>query len=315
MELRELISALPQAAASPYALVAYVFLIASSTVLTWRVKRNKNLLQNLEKIPEEQRAEVLIKEMGSVQPSGISEEQWIKHKIHQYYLMAFLALIVCSTVVVVVAYTDSNRTSKARWDSPATLNELKNGLDREYVKSILGIAPISEDISEKLKIKESIIYDRYSNQDIELQLIYRKGKLTAYTVRKISSRIPGKKIWTGENEWTLGKSSFAEAGDQPMHTEENYMGGKSICRMEKHYYGNPGGFNNFTFSFNTELESNEESNERTGRSLIPDTVLVDQGVCEESLDPEASEEINDDKKECFEMMQWMACTYAEDFER
>ncbi|MEG0323252.1 MAG: hypothetical protein RR619_04585, partial [Raoultibacter sp.] len=77
MELQKLLGALPDAATSPYAFVAYVLLVIASAVIAWRVKRNKNLLNVLEKIPPEQRAKLIATEMGTPVPPGMTAEQWL----------------------------------------------------------------------------------------------------------------------------------------------------------------------------------------------------------------------------------------------
>src|SRR5215831_14456804 len=80
---RSLLSALPSAAASPYAFAAYALVVVAYVVTAWRVTRNKNLLENLEKLPSKERAKALEIEMGGVHlASGISPEQWVRPRIH-----------------------------------------------------------------------------------------------------------------------------------------------------------------------------------------------------------------------------------------
>lgn len=304
MELRDFISALPHAAASPYAFVAYVLLIAASIGIAWRVKRNKNLLDALEKIPSEQRAELLQHEMGTVLPNtGINAEQWLEHKIHQYYLLAFLSLIICGTVIFAIAYSNPKPPIKQKWNSSSALAELGTGISKEYARSILGKPPVSDDISERLRMPEKIIYERYSSNNAELQVLYMENKIVSYVIRLFDGAKLDKAIWTGSQEWLVGKSTFAEAGDDPQFSSNEFHWGKSICQVEQHYYGHPGDYNNFYYLLNT----HNQDGQTPERSRVPDTLMVSEDICSFENDKEA-------EKECTETLLGMACTHADDFE-
>jgi tetratricopeptide (TPR) repeat protein len=107
---RSLLSALPAAAASPYAFTAYALVVVAYVVTAWRVTRNKNLLENLEKLPSKERAKALEIEMGGVHlASGISPEQWIRSRIHRCYLFAFLA--TCAVIVALFWIAALGRSS------------------------------------------------------------------------------------------------------------------------------------------------------------------------------------------------------------
>jgi tetratricopeptide (TPR) repeat protein len=107
---RSLLSALPSAAASPYAFAAYALVVVAYVVTAWRVTRNKNLLENLEKLPSKERAKALEIEMGGVHlASGISPEQWVRSRIHRYYLFAFLA--TCAVIVALFWIAAVGRSS------------------------------------------------------------------------------------------------------------------------------------------------------------------------------------------------------------
>lgn len=161
MDLEKLLGALPVAATSPYAFVAYVLLVAASAAIAWRVKRHKTLLSSIEKIPVEQRAELVAREMGAPLPPGLTAEQWIQYKIHQYYLLSFLSVLICGTVVFAIAYSNP-KSITPKWDSSSSLSNLEIGLAKDYVRTRLGIPPVSENISDKLGLPEASIYERYS---------------------------------------------------------------------------------------------------------------------------------------------------------
>jgi len=111
--LSSLISAIPSAATSPYALVAYALAAAVYALSVWRVSRNKNLLANLQKLPPKDRRKALEREMGSNLAPKISAEQWVRSRIHRYYFFAFLA--TCAALVTIVALALFART-----DPPGT---------------------------------------------------------------------------------------------------------------------------------------------------------------------------------------------------
>jgi hypothetical protein len=104
--LKAAFSGLPAVASSPYALVAYLAVIAAWVVIAWRVKRNSNLLQSLGKLPPRDRLKALQAEMGSVQlASGLSPEQWLRSRVHLYYFLGFAVVILSFVILFVVAAT------------------------------------------------------------------------------------------------------------------------------------------------------------------------------------------------------------------
>ena len=76
--LEKALAALPGVATSPLAFVAYLAAVTACAGIAWRVNRNRQLLQHLDKLPEKARLEALRMEMGAVRlKSGLSPEQWI----------------------------------------------------------------------------------------------------------------------------------------------------------------------------------------------------------------------------------------------
>jgi hypothetical protein len=96
------VAAIPSAASSGYALAAYALVVAAYVFTVWRVARNKNLLKHIEKLPPKDRLKAFEIETGGVRlAAGISPEQWVRSRIHKYYLLAFLA--TCAVAVAVTA--------------------------------------------------------------------------------------------------------------------------------------------------------------------------------------------------------------------
>jgi tetratricopeptide (TPR) repeat protein len=108
--LRSLLAAIPAAAASPSAFAAYAMVVAAYVFTVWQVTRNRSLLENLEKLAPKDRVKALEIAIGGVRlRSGISPEQWVRSRIHRYYLFAFLA--TCAVIVAVFGIASLGRTS------------------------------------------------------------------------------------------------------------------------------------------------------------------------------------------------------------
>jgi hypothetical protein len=100
--LQALLAAVPAAASSGYGLAAYALATLACVFFIWRVVRNKNLLEHIEKLPPEDRLRALEIEMGGARlAKGLSPEQWLRSKVQLYYLLAFLA--ICAAIVAVMA--------------------------------------------------------------------------------------------------------------------------------------------------------------------------------------------------------------------
>jgi hypothetical protein len=122
VEIEGLLKALPTAATSPFAFIGYVTVVLAWLLIAWRVQRNKNLLDALEKIPSDQRLSALRAEMGNIDPpSGFTPEQWLKSRIHTYYFLAFLALCFCLTMIGIVAYVLAPENLRAKTSSTIDL--------------------------------------------------------------------------------------------------------------------------------------------------------------------------------------------------
>jgi hypothetical protein len=103
---KSLLEALPNAATSPYAFVAYICVVVAWVVIGLRVKRNAQLLAHLERLPSGDRLAALQLEMGAASiKGGITPEQWIRAQVHKYLFLGFAILCLAAVVVFVVAYS------------------------------------------------------------------------------------------------------------------------------------------------------------------------------------------------------------------
>jgi hypothetical protein len=101
--------ALPLAASSPLALLGYLAALAASVALVWRVRRNRNLLDRIKDIPRGDRKDALQAEMGVVLPKSISAEQWLRSRLHHFYFLGFVIVVLCLTLIGVIAFTYSGK--------------------------------------------------------------------------------------------------------------------------------------------------------------------------------------------------------------
>jgi hypothetical protein len=123
--IRTALAALPAAATSGKALAAYAIAIAAWVIISFRVSRNRNLLKNLEKLPERDRLKALTIEMGSVPlKEGASAEQFLRARIHSYYFWAFLILCAVAVLIFLIASLTPVVMTDAFGDALA-LNDLK----------------------------------------------------------------------------------------------------------------------------------------------------------------------------------------------
>jgi hypothetical protein len=107
--LSSLFAAIPTAATSNAAFAAYTIAAVAYVLTMWRVVRNKNLLTHLRSLPPKDRLSALEMEMGGVRlSSGISPEQWVRSRIHKYYLIAFAisAFFAVCLVGLTLAYRE-----------------------------------------------------------------------------------------------------------------------------------------------------------------------------------------------------------------
>ena len=126
-------------------------MIAAYIFTVWRVARNKNLLENLEKLPPKDRMKVLEIEMGGVRlAKGISPEQWVRSRIHQYYLFAFFA--TCAVVVAIFALAVYARNTDPARTGATFINNVTL-VEQQYLQ-INNNQPL--DAQLKQQIKEAI---------------------------------------------------------------------------------------------------------------------------------------------------------------
>jgi hypothetical protein len=93
-EITAFTKAIPSAAASPLALVAYLATLGAWTLITWRVRRFRELLQKIELLPEPDRIKALQMELGYVPVlKGLTAEQYLRSRIHTLLVRRILGAV------------------------------------------------------------------------------------------------------------------------------------------------------------------------------------------------------------------------------
>ncbi len=100
--MEKFLAALQTAASNPIAYAAYISTVVAWFAIAWKVHRHRILLKHIGLLPAKDRLTAISLEMGTVQvKGGVSPEQWLRSRIHTYYLVGFCVL--CLTIFAVVA--------------------------------------------------------------------------------------------------------------------------------------------------------------------------------------------------------------------
>ena len=101
--LQQALRNLPQAAKTPYALLAYLIVIIAWVVIALQVSPLQSALDQIQNVPEQQRAEHVEKLLQKTLPKEISADQWLKSRRDSYLFYGYLALLAVVVFVFVIA--------------------------------------------------------------------------------------------------------------------------------------------------------------------------------------------------------------------
>lgn len=149
--LRQAWSAIPAASTNTRALIAYCLTVIAWAFIAFRVKRNQNLLANLQKLPETDRLRALESEMGRVKlREGLSPENWLRYRTQLYYFLAFVVLCVLVLgIFAMAAFAPASPAavgqelqrairSEVQESQDSVLDDLDVGATADFVNSKLG---------------------------------------------------------------------------------------------------------------------------------------------------------------------------------
>lgn len=103
MEMTVFLKHLQDIASSPYAFIGYISVVSAWVYIATAQHRLKTISKIIRDLPEEDRAKVISKEYNTTPRSGLSPEQWIRSRLHTLYFLAFFAVIICATILIVIA--------------------------------------------------------------------------------------------------------------------------------------------------------------------------------------------------------------------
>lgn len=196
MPISEFLISLRIIATSTNALIGYVCLVAAWAYIAARTMRNKQLLEKLSHIPEVDRLEALRIEMGAARlKAGLNPEQYLRSKIHFYYLIAFLSALLTVVLLAAIAWFEPV-TKKAGYENVTV------GATKEFIISSIGPAQYAKG-SDSQRVQ-------YIFEDYYLFIVYQDNKVAAFglTSRKENFKPCILDI-------CLGLDSFADVGGSP----------------------------------------------------------------------------------------------------
>jgi len=125
--------AIEAAKSSPLALMALLIIVLAWVVIAFRVRRNSQLLANLGQLPEKDRLKALELEMGHVPlKGGLSPEQWLRARVHQYYFFGFALL--CLFILILVAFAKYSKGPELKTGASISLHTESPGAPALEVK-------------------------------------------------------------------------------------------------------------------------------------------------------------------------------------
>lgn len=173
--LKAALDAIPAAASTPLALAAYVVAIAAWVVISVRVWRNRNLLRNLDRLPEHDRLAALQAEMGNLPlRSGLTPQQFLRSQIHRYYFYAFLVVSLLGFLIVAVA-------AATRTTGQSTTLVLSSTVSEESVEQSFDFIDLGEQksfVESKLGLPQ--IYLNAEHAQVGCYEFHKFGLVTAY---------------------------------------------------------------------------------------------------------------------------------------
>jgi hypothetical protein len=104
-EFSAFLKAIPSAAASPLALVAYLAAVGAWLAIAWRLIIVQEVSRSLPNLPKNQRADAIKIALNRAVPPSLSPEEFLRGQRDFYILIGFIA--ICVVVVVIAAISVS----------------------------------------------------------------------------------------------------------------------------------------------------------------------------------------------------------------
>jgi hypothetical protein len=133
MSMRDFLQAIPAAASSGYALVAYAICAALFVLAGAKLRTVRAVLKAIALVPEGDRKHVIESITGSVIPEKISADDWIRHNRERW-----IFLLVATALILLAAIASIAAMQPARPGKPPSADEARQAALAWLAKSDLG---------------------------------------------------------------------------------------------------------------------------------------------------------------------------------
>lgn len=311
--IERLINVIPEIH-TPYMTMAYISILILISYWVKKLYNNESIRSSLKKLPENERTRVLRETINTPIPENVTAQEWLQEKKHKYLFYIFLSIILSITLILI--YSKDSQTIKENKKIDRQLpHEAKNEeniyeklpltnyqqyleieADRGYLREKFGMALKKSKFSTNNQIEME--YYPYSNS--EMILLYKQDNLEGYLLRNFDGDRPTLKIELPSNIGIFGESSFEDLGVEQVQEREPI--GRFFCFTEKQYYGRPGGYLDYFFTYEGMPDENESPQSRL--KLIPNSMLViSPNICASEEDP------LEESRECLDELKQLSCEY------
>ena len=174
--LDSFLRAIPDAAKSPYSLIAYavaaLLFIVSATKLTQVKKKTAELvLATINLVNPNERKQVIDGVLGTILPSELTGEQYLRSQKMRYAFLAFMGLlIVIGTIIVIALMNSSKAGSQSAGNQSAGNQSAGSEVKRtpEGAKIRVQLWPRPEIKENFLKNNDARLYLKTGNEEVDL---------------------------------------------------------------------------------------------------------------------------------------------------
>lgn len=157
--MRQFLSALSQAATSPYAFIAYLAVISAWVYVTINQRRLTHDLHLVARLRQEDRLRYIEQRYKAEPRAGLSAEQYLRGRRLSFLFMGYIFTIAAGVVVIVLSLT----LYRPGADGGQTITPLKNPElilprgPRSWLPSLIGPARASDGSSPRLRLRAVMV--------------------------------------------------------------------------------------------------------------------------------------------------------------
>lgn len=217
------VDALSEIGTRPYALVGYVILIVLWAYVVRQSRADRALYKSVRDLPLKDRLRAIEIARGDGRlRQGLTPEQWLRGRLHRYYLIAFLALLLIILLLAVIALvrTEPQGEKTEQVDAsaePVVIFAPKEGLKPSEILEQIDVG-MSRKFAERVVGPPQYVNPKYTDRvsyafpDFYLYLIYRENVVAAIGVISRNKKFkPNVRRMRG----CLGCVSFPQLNGEP----------------------------------------------------------------------------------------------------